>query len=354
MASSREDAENLLAEKIMESRQPISNRDNWQITVRLYAERWLPSTKQDLAQRTYRSYAQLFEKHILPAVGGMTVRDLRSRDVKRLLAEKRQTGLGRNSVRLIKAALSTLLSQAVEDAMIQANPALGRFREARKVGQGNLPDVNPMSHEQLAQLRQTVEQMHREGVLDYGLMVLLWMMPGTGLRPSEALALQTGDLDLRGKRLRIERALDFDGTVQRTKSEETRSVDLSEKLVSQLNAYVLWLEAKTIAQRAEESSWLFPGDPDHPLQDRHIRKVFRRVLNKADLPYFRVYDLRHTYASLLLSEGVPLLYVSKQLGHAKPTTTLRHYAKWIPSEDRRYADLLDRESGKSWHQITKW
>jgi integrase len=47
----------------------------------------------------------------------------------------------------------------------------------------------------------------------------------------------------------------------------------------------------------------------------------------AKLPAFTPYDLRHSYASILLSHNVPLLYVSKQLGHAKPTTTLDHYAK---------------------------
>ena len=47
----------------------------------------------------------------------------------------------------------------------------------------------------------------------------------------------------------------------------------------------------------------------------------------AKLPGFVPYDLRHTFASLLLSSNAPLLYVSRQLGHAKATTTLDHYAK---------------------------
>jgi Phage integrase family len=68
----------------------------------------------------------------------------------------------------------------------------------------------------------------------------------------------------------------------------------------------------------------------------NVAKVFARILKAAKLPHFRVYDLRHTYASLLLSAGVPLLYVSQQLGHRKPTTTLRYYAKWIPSGDQRW------------------
>src|SRR5688500_14746674 len=54
--------------------------------------------------------------------------------------------------------------------------------------------------------------------------------------------------------------------------------------------------------------------------------------------------MRHTYASLLLAAGAPITYVSAQLGHANPSTTLRYYAKWIPSQGRRWADLLDRVS----------
>ncbi len=56
-----------------------------------------------------------------------------------------------------------------------------------------------------------------------------------------------------------------------------------------------------------------------------------KVVSAAQLPAFVPYDLRHPIASLLLSSNVPLLYVSKQLGHAKPTITLDHYAKWLPS-----------------------
>jgi integrase len=47
----------------------------------------------------------------------------------------------------------------------------------------------------------------------------------------------------------------------------------------------------------------------------------------------RLYDLRHTYASLMLSARVPLLYVAQQLGHRNSVTTLRYYAQWLPSED---------------------
>ena len=73
-----------------------------------------------------------------------------------------------------------------------------------------------------------------------------------------------------------------------------------------------------------------------------VGKAFRQTLKRAELPAFRLYDLRHTFASLLLAASAPITYVSAQLGHANPTTTLRHYAKWIPSKGRRWIEVLDR------------
>jgi len=53
-----------------------------------------------------------------------------------------------------------------------------------------------------------------------------------------------------------------------------------------------------------------------------------------------VYDLRHTFASLLLAQGAPITYVSAQLGHSRPTTTLQWYAHWLPGGRERFVDGL--------------
>ena len=345
----RAEAEEKLAERIKESRELAGNIADRDILVHEYVERWLDSVKAQLAQRTVRSYHQLLDIHILPMLGAVKVRELRRRDVKKLLSDKRQT-LGKNSVRLIKAALSTVLSQAVEEEIITVNPALGRFRESRIIGRARPSDVNPMSHEQLNRFKQTVKRLVAETSLPTSIGMGLLVMAGTGLRPSELMALKPHDLDLPGRTVRIERSLDLDGQIKPTKTEETRLVDLSGRLTRILSDYVTWLDSEAIARGREQAEWLFVDQKGSVLNERYLRKVFARVLRKAELPHFKPYDLRHTYASLLLSEGVPLTYVSQQLGHAKPTTTLKHYAKWMPNGDRRYVDLLDGDIEKTWHQ----
>ena len=101
-------------------------------------------------------------------------------------------------------------------------------------------------------------------------------------------------------------------------------------------------EGQALRRGWGEPEWLFPNETGQPQDKWVVGKAFRRALKRAGLPAFRLYDLRHTYASLLLAAGAPITYVSAQLGHATPTTTLRYYAKWIPSQGRRWVEVLDR------------
>jgi integrase len=351
---SRESAEHLLAQVIQSAKETPADVRDRDITVRDYGTRWLAQAQHDLALRTHRSYQQLFERHIAPALGHLKVRDLRRREVRHLLTKKREAGLGKNSLRLIKATLSTMLAQAVEDELLQANPALGRFRGTRRAGP-TVADVNPMSEEQTQIFLQVVSRLEAEHRLTPTQAMIFALLSGTGMRPSEARALSVDDVDIRRKALRVERAADLHNQVKATKTVEARVVDLSERLCQRLQAYLSWLTLEAMAHGLGHPTALFPGEANGLLDESQLRKVFKWVLRQADLPGFRVYDLRHSYASRLLSAGVPLLYVSKQLGHAKPTTTLKHYAKYIPSEDRRYVDTLDQESEKvgtkGWHQV---
>ena len=166
-----------------------------------------------------------------------------------------------------------------------------------------------------------------------------------------------GDLDLGAKTIRVERAVSL-GRIKTTKTNERRLVDLSDGLASMLVEYVEFVKAEAVGANLSEPHWLFPGR-DGGLasegDERWHRDLFKQVLSAAKLPAFVPYDLRHTFASLLLSSNVPLLYVSKQLGHAKATTTLDHYAKWLPSGEQRFVNVLDTQieklGTKSWHQV---
>ena len=101
------------------------------------------------------------------------------------------------------------------------------------------------------------------------------------------------------------------------------------------------LAAEALRRGWGEPTWLFPNKAGSVFDEGKVAKVFRRGLKRAKLPGFRLYDLRHTYASLLLAAGAPITYVANQLGHANPATTLRWYGRWVPGSGRRWVDVLD-------------
>ena len=325
------------------------------ITLEGYVNKWKVDARRNLAARTFASYEQVLDLYILPALGNRDIRSLTWQDVKALLNEKQHEGYkhtkrgtdkaerrsySTNTLRLIRATLSTILSEAADEGIITTNPLIGQ-RQRRRGAKPAVPEVSVLGWEQKQIFETKLSELETAGHLSPSYSALLFLMLHTGLRPGEAQALKPGDVDFHGSRLRVERSATIEGCIKGTKTGVPRWVDLGPKTLERLKTHLTWLEAESIA-RGKETEWLFPSETGTLLDDRHIARAMRGVLKKADLPSFSPYDLRHTYASLLLSQGVPLLYVAQQLGHSKPTITLRYYARWIPSGDANHIGVLER------------
>ncbi len=353
MAVTREEAEALLGRHLVEARHfkpAVADRD---ITFAQYAARFEQTAARDLESRTLRSYQHLLTRHLTPVLGHMKLREIRRSHVKALLRGKGDVGYSRNTQRLIRAVLSTILSEAVDDELVPANVMFQLGRKTLGQAQGRArPDITPMTRAQLTEFLDGLQTLEEEGRLGSGHALLFELMVKTGLRYSEATALRLGDIDLTEGRLHVERALDTHGRVKGTKTNEARHVDLSAGLLNRMATFLALREAEAVAQAVSTnesqdipqqapSPWLFSTPEGHPLEEAKTRKIFHATLAKIGLPTFRLYDLRHTFASMLLSNGVPLTYVAKQLGHHKPDTTLRYYSHWIPDAGENFMDRLD-------------
>lgn len=77
------------------------------------------------------------------------------------------------------------------------------------------------------------------------------------------------------------------------------------------------------------------------LQDpRNVVRVLKRLIKSTKVPNIRFHDIRHTHASILISEGVDIVKISKRLGHANPKITLEFYARQLPNADNDIADIF--------------
>jgi integrase len=233
-----------------------------------------------------------------------------------------------------------MLNAAVDDDVIKTNPA-------RKLGK-KLHLVAPKTHRQEKIKAFTREQrdsfLVKAWELERRLAPLWFVQTRTGVRPGEAYALQWDDLDLVKGEARIERTLSDDGRrVDTPKSNHGRDVDLSDQCVAVLRRLEVGRKAETLRRGWREApSWVFCSTTGGLLDAHNVRRAFRRVLKAAGLPlHFTPHCLRHTYASLLLTAGVSMYYVQRQLGHASIQLTCDTYGKWLPPGNRAAVNLLD-------------
>jgi type III restriction enzyme len=310
------------------------------ITLNEYADRWLAEIASSVEPRTVESYKGMLKNHIRPAVGALALPSITRGQVKELLATKRAAGLSKDSVRLIRATISAIFADAQDAEFVTTNPAskLGRGR-GRKT-----PDA-VTAHERRQKVRaMTVEQLSKFLQVASGdRQAVLWLtLADTGMRPGEVFALRWDDVDLVGKTVHVQRAIERGSRrVKSTKTGATRYVDLTPRLAKALDTYQTDVEKKALETGRDAPDLVFPSDTGTPLDSHNVAKRFRAILLRAGLPKFNPYALRHSFASHLLAMGTAITYVSAQLGHAKPTMTLQAYAHYLPKDSHGVAEKLE-------------
>ncbi len=163
----------------------------------------------------------------------------------------------------------------------------------------------------------------------------------TGLRQGELLALQWEDVNFAGRFLEVRRNFTH-GEMTTPKSGESRRVDLSPELTATLETLQLDWQFEAAARGWKEvPPWVFCNEQRQPLNQNRIRLKFFRLLKDAGVRQVRFYDLRHSFASLLLQNGESPVYVKDQMGHSSIQVTVDLYGHLIPGRNKQAVDHLD-------------
>ncbi len=303
------------------------------------AERWWAVDGANFKGGTRDTYRNILDKRILPIFGPQRLTDIPVAAIEDWWAALRASGLSRKHIGNMRCVLTSIFQRAVTSGLLSRNPAeaiRGRLgREEREVRQ-----VEWLTEAELARFLECSAQ--REPRHDS----FLRLLATTGTRWREALALQVGDVDLARGRIAIRRAI-RKHQVRSPKSGKARSVDVPPSTIAVLRRWLDVVRAEA-AVRGAEATWLFPNATgQQPMDEVPVRAAFRRCLKGAGIiRRLRPHDLRHTYASLALQRGVPLLVVSRQLGHASIAITADVYGHLMPEATRAAADALEAILGE--------
>ncbi len=304
------------------------------ITFAEYAETWLKRTRAHVRPGTARIYGWAIDKHLVPAFGKLQLSEMKSAAVKDLLASLLET-LGRKTVANVRSTLYTCLEEARDDGLIFLNPAAihtrGRALRLRPSRAERAAKVKAFDAAQLALLLEAPSRYP----------LLFRLLAFTGMRIGEALALQWEDVDLVGRQITIHRSW-TGGKIQPTKTGIERDVDVASGLAETLRAYDVETKAAALQAGEARAPWLWPGSKGNPIDPRLAQQDFKRMLTKAGLrSHYTPHSLRHTFATLLLTRGVSIYYVQRQLGHATIGMTVDLYGSWLPAGDVAVVDGLE-------------
>ena len=274
--------------------------------------------------------------HVLPVLGTVPLADVDRGQVKRFIRAIREKNLGRNTASGIVRTLSTILSEAVEDEKLPANPA---FRPGKHLKDPNAPKkaaIAPYTRDESELLLATAHEFFS------GLHPFLLCALRTGLRLGELRALEWSDCDWRQRFIRVQRNW-VAGEQTTPKNGKARNVDMSLKLRAVLRLLRRRQGIAWFKRGAPMPQLVFPSDAGTPLDDSNLRKVLVAIALKAEVRRRRsiVHILRHTFASSLLQQGESLMYVKEQMGHSSIQITADVYGHLVPGGNRGAVDRLD-------------
>src|SRR5579859_1536840 len=316
-----------------------------------FLETWLQNEiKRRRRAKTYASYAQMVRSHMLRELGAVKLTELTAKRVQVWLDAKEDSGLSARSVRYMRDILRSALSYAWRNEMVAENVA-------KKVIVSELvkKEVVPLT---------PAEAMSLLGVLrDDRLLAFYSVAIALGLRPAERVGLRWSDVDLEKRRLAIRQTIQRVRTnpegprgqrskqlVDETKSEAgSRVIDLPDSLVTRLRTHkALQSKERLAAKGWQDYGLVFTTAIGTPIEQRRVVRIFKEALTGVGLPLtIRLYDCRHTAASLLYAQGMPELQITAILGHTDPAFTRRTYTHLFPEMRRSAAESIESVVGKA-------
>lgn len=296
-----------------------------QTTFADYSLKWLKV--QRLSLSTMASYRMALESFWNPAIGSKELSSIRYSDIVGALAG---TALAGKTLNNYLVPMRGVFDMAVRDGILVSSPALGV-----KNSKVQKPQPDPL---ELHEVESILAHMAKYGdhVVNYFEFAFF-----TGMRPSELISLQWGDIDWNRKQIRVERAKVL-GEEKGTKTNQVRFIELNSRALAALQRQKLltFLAGGAVFYNpATNKAW---HDPQRQ------RKLFWTPTLKAlGIRHRDSYQTRHTYCTMLLMRGVNPAFVAQQLGHASLKMTLERYFRWIPSmSDKGELDKLEGDIGQ--------
>ena len=313
------------------------------ITLGEFVDDWYAIHKTRLKVNTQDSYARTIRLHIKPNLGDIKLLDLTPAILQNRYNQIAAVGITTRPLQIAHSILHQALDHACRLGLLARNPSDLVILPTPEMDH-EIRDLHVWTESQVSSFILSLEGQRNRYLYQLAL--------AAGMRRGELVGLQWSAIDFLDSTLTVrQQVVELPGGGWKFQSPKTRAgrrtFAIGPGLIDALRAQISVVDlARQFAQSSNRYTWeendlVFPSLNGTPQNGYNLSKEFDRLARAAGLPDIRFHDMRHTAASIMLANGIPLIEVSRILGHSKPSITLDIYGHFIPGHDRQAALLMD-------------
>ena len=290
-------------------------------TVRQYASGvYMPTKETTLSENARASYRMFLDRHILPVLGDALLTEVTPAMLTKLLVDFQRTGKAHATCVKLYNILNGLFQMAFLDDSIQINPMLKVKRPAPRKDEAAVDETEKAYT--VVELRFILKCLENEPLKWQTFITLL---ADTGIRRGEACGLYWSDIDFKALTVTVRRNLQYTPSAgvyeAAPKNGKARVVDIGADTAALLKRLMLEQASACMSRYCFTQE----GSPE-PMHPQTPTRYFRKFGKRYGVEDFHPHKLRHTSASLAITNGADVVSVSERLGHSDTAVTLRMYA----------------------------
>jgi integrase len=296
-----------------------------------YLDTWLNRIKNGLATRTVEKYQRAIG-HVSEELGGIPLNKLTPYHIQSYYETKLEN-LSSSTVRIHGVMLNKALNDAISQKLLQENPC----KDVEKPQEED-KEMKTLSEEEVNRLLEATED-------EWPYRTLYFLAIQTGMRLGELMGLKWDDINMDDGYIQVIRQLSrqdgYNFEYKPPKHDSKRRINLNPDTVNELKR----LRQEQLQRRLRSQEWnedelVFTTPKGEHLKPATMRQKLKKGLEESDGTLVPFHGLRHTCATLLLSDGVNPKMVSERLGHQDVSTTLEVYSHVIPDMQEEAAQAL--------------
>lgn len=292
-----------------------------------FALMYFDTFQTEVKEHTFRKKRFHYYNHIKPYFGKMYLKDIKPITIQRWVGKLKKK-YAYQTIKTYYSVLNNILQYACLNEFIVTNPTSALRGIFKKNGFIKYDEPDPFTEEEL-------ELIKNSDMIDYvkNFVLLAYF---TGARPGELIALNWSDVNFEKRYIDVNKTIVHSQVGTTKTANSVRKIDLFDDAIEVLKKQYKLTHNKTNVFVNQRGRQFYSHDI--------IAYHFRKVLNELNIKGKYLYNLRHTFASTLLTNGIDIAYISKMLGHSNSAVTLQRYTKFIKINEEQRLNKIQHVS----------